>query len=108
MIVVRDLAVGKSTFKELCASPEGIATNILTDRLNRLIGHGLVRRHALPDQPGREAYSLTPHGQTLRPVLSSIAQWGLANIEGTQMRIQVPAHAPTMGEIDNDNNDPFN
>ena len=36
------------------------------------------------DLPGRDAYRLTAKGKTLQPVLSSVAAWGLANIQGTK------------------------
>jgi DNA-binding HxlR family transcriptional regulator len=89
LLVLRDLACGRSLFKEFCASPERIATNILTDRLHRLVQHGLVERF-LPDEPsGRDAYRLTARGKTIVPVLKSIAQWGLANIEGTEARMKL-------------------
>ena len=42
LLVIRDLMSGKSQFKDFLESPEGIATNILTSRLNRLLEHGLV------------------------------------------------------------------
>ena len=83
LLVVRDLACGKAHFNEIGRSPERIATNILADRLARLIAHGLVERRASTDQVGRDDYLLTPKGKSLRPILSAIAEWGLANIEGT-------------------------
>ena len=42
LLVIRDLVLGKSRFKEFVASPEGIPTNILSDRLDRLLTHGIV------------------------------------------------------------------
>jgi DNA-binding HxlR family transcriptional regulator len=83
LLVVRDLALGKTQFNEFLRSPEGIATNILTDRLGRLVENGLVERHMPDDHRTREVYRLTPKGITLVPVLKMIAQWGLAHIEGT-------------------------
>jgi DNA-binding HxlR family transcriptional regulator len=88
LLVVRDLAHGKSLFKEFCASPESIATNILTDRLNRLVKNGLVERYSAPSQPGRDAYRLTSKGETLVPVLGVVARWGLANIKGTEAQMK--------------------
>jgi DNA-binding HxlR family transcriptional regulator len=90
--VVRDLACGKRRFNKLHKSPEKIATNILADRLDRLIRHGLVEKYADPDQPGREAYRLTEKGKSLGPVLTAVAHWGLANVEGTSARME-----PTFG-----------
>ncbi len=83
LLVVRDLMCGRAHFKEFLKSPEGIATNILTDRLNRLVEHGLAEKYASSEHPGREAYRLTPKGKSLRPVLAAVMRWGLANIDGT-------------------------
>ncbi len=88
LLVIRDLFAGKSHFKEFLESPERIATNILTDRLNHLLGHELVERRPSTRIPGRRAYRLTHKGESLRPVLQAIADWGLAHIAGTKMHIQ--------------------
>jgi DNA-binding HxlR family transcriptional regulator len=84
LLVIRDLACGKSHFKEFGESPEGIATNILADRLARLVTEGLVERSPSSVQPGRDAYRLTAKGKSLGPVLRAVAKWGLANIPGTK------------------------
>jgi DNA-binding HxlR family transcriptional regulator len=89
LLVVRDLACGKSLFKDFCASPEKIATNILADRLTRLTSSGLVEKFSPPDQPSRDAYRLSAKGQTLIPLLNAVAEWGLANIKGTEARMKV-------------------
>lgn len=83
LLVIRDLSFGKTHFKEFTRSPEGIATNILADRLSRLTAVGLVEKQASPGSPGRDAYHLTAKGLTLLPVLESVARWGLANLAGT-------------------------
>ena len=88
LLVVRDLFLGRQHFKDFAASPEGIATNILTDRLNRLVESGLVERIASTEQPARDAYRLTKKGVTLGPVLEAMKSWGLKNIEGTQARLK--------------------
>jgi DNA-binding HxlR family transcriptional regulator len=84
LLVVRDLACGKRYFNEFCRSPERIATNILADRLERMTGAGLVEKFVSEEQPGRDAYRLTAKGKTLEPVLKAIADWGLAQVEGTR------------------------
>lgn len=89
LLVIRDLACGKSLFKEFAASPEKIATNILTDRLARLHAAGLIDKRPAADQPARPAYSLTAKGRSLLPVMKTIADWGLANIEGTAARMKL-------------------
>jgi DNA-binding HxlR family transcriptional regulator len=96
LLVVRDLACGKATFGEMAKSPERIATNILADRLSRLVDQGLAERRPSPDRAGRDEYRLTPKGESLLPVLRAIADWGLANIEGTAAHLK-PSTAGARG-----------
>jgi DNA-binding HxlR family transcriptional regulator len=91
LLVVRDMACGKSLFKEFSASPEGIATNILTDRLDRLCAAGLAETFTPVELSNREAYRLTTKGKSLLPVLESVAVWGLSNIKGTEARMKLKA-----------------
>ncbi|MEM8712079.1 MAG: helix-turn-helix domain-containing protein [Planctomycetota bacterium] len=87
LLVVRDLLIGRTTFKEFLASPEGIATNMLTERLRRLEAAGLVERHPDPSHAGRSRYALTERGRSLEPLLSTIRDWGLENLKGTEVRL---------------------
>lgn len=87
MLVIRDLALGKSYFKDFTQSPEKIATNILSDRLARLLENELIEQFPSPEHPGRVGYRLTKKGESLRPVLKSILDWGLANIDGTRAEL---------------------
>lgn len=91
LLLIRDLLGGKSRYKELCESPEGIATNILSARLTRLLDHGLIEQFPSPEHPGRYAYRLTDKGLTLEPVLQAIADWGLEHIKGTAIRVRPKA-----------------
>ena len=88
LLVVRDLLLGRTHFKDFVSSPEGIATNILTNRLNRLVQAGLAERYPSEEQPARDAYRLTAKGHKLRPVILSIVKWGLENIEGTEAKLR--------------------
>jgi len=88
MLVIRDLILGRSHFKEFVASPEKIATNILSNRLGRLVDHGIIEQFPSTEYPGRSAYRLTAKGKTLRPILNSIIRWGLDNIAGTEARMK--------------------
>jgi DNA-binding HxlR family transcriptional regulator len=88
LLVIRDLANGKGLFKEFLESPEKIATNILADRLARLVGAGLVDKVPLEETTGREKYCLNKRGESLLPVLGAIADWGLANIKGTEAKLR--------------------
>jgi DNA-binding HxlR family transcriptional regulator len=88
LLVIRDMACGKALFKEFSASPERIATNILADRLGRLVKGGLAEPFDPPHGGGRSGYRLTAKGRSLLPVLSAIADWGLAHIRGTEARLR--------------------
>ena len=87
LLVIRDMACGKRYFNEFCRSPERIATNILAERLERLVRAGLAEKYSSEDSAGRDAYRLTAKGKSLGPVLSALATWGEANIKGTSARM---------------------
>lgn len=81
LLVLRDLLDGKTRFSEFERSPESIPTNILTDRLRRLVSHRLVER--LQGEGRRVDYLVTPKGEALRPALIAMAEWGNAHIPDT-------------------------
>src|SRR5206468_4158299 len=84
LLVIRDLLfVGKRRFGELLESPEGIPTNILSDRLRRLEEHGVVEKSLYSSRPQRYEYRLTARGADLFPVLRAMAEWGLRHLPGT-------------------------
>jgi DNA-binding HxlR family transcriptional regulator len=84
LLVVRDLLLGKTRYKDFAASPEGIPTNILAERLARLCAAGLAVR--VPAEPGGRhlAYKLTAKGRALTPTLRSLRDWGLKWQPGTR------------------------
>lgn len=84
LLVIRDLLLGRSRFKEFSASPEGIPTNILSDRLARLLRHGLAEQVPAADGTMRLAYRLTDKGRALGPVLRAMRDWGLKWEPGTR------------------------
>lgn len=84
LLVIRDLFLGRSRFREFVASPEGIPTNILTDRLHRLREEQIVEQIPAEDGTKRHAYRLTKKGRALGPVLVALRDWGLAWEPGTQ------------------------
>jgi DNA-binding HxlR family transcriptional regulator len=85
LLVIRDLFLGRSRFKDFSASPEGIPTNILSDRLARLVERGLVEKVPAEDGSKRLAYRLTAKGEALRPILVAIRDWGLRWEPGTAL-----------------------
>jgi DNA-binding HxlR family transcriptional regulator len=84
LLVIRDLFFGAERFKDFTASPEGIPTNILADRLNRLLGSKIIEPVAASDGSRHPAYRLTAKGRELRPVLESMRDWGLRWEKGTK------------------------
>jgi DNA-binding HxlR family transcriptional regulator len=87
LLVVRDLLFyGKRRFADFLSSPEGIATNILADRLERLERSGLVRRRRYREHPPREEYHPTARGRDLVPVLRELIHWGQRHVPGTAQR----------------------
>jgi DNA-binding HxlR family transcriptional regulator len=85
LLVVRDLFLGRSRFKDFVSSPEQIPTNILTDRLERLVEAGIVQQVPADDGTKRLAYQLTKKGEALGPILRSIRDWGLKWEKGTKV-----------------------
>jgi len=77
LLIIRDLILGRSRFKDFSASPEGIPTNILSDRLERLLASGIVEQTPAQDGTKRLAYKLTEKGEDLRSVLKALRDWGL-------------------------------
>jgi DNA-binding HxlR family transcriptional regulator len=78
LIVIRDVIFGKRrSYGELLAqSEEGIASNILADRLKRLTVFGLLTRRPDPDHRQKGIYSLTEAAIQLVPLLAQMAAWG--------------------------------
>jgi DNA-binding HxlR family transcriptional regulator len=76
LLVMRDVLLrGKSHYREFLASEEGIATNILADRLARLEAAGLIERTSDDPHTGKQAYYATSRGQDLVPLLLEMMVW---------------------------------
>lgn len=80
LLIVRDLMFkGRRTFNEFLAGGEGIASNILADRLRRLEASGIVVRSADPSDRRRSLYKLTRKGIDLAPVLIELVVWSASH-----------------------------
>ena len=90
LLVIRDLILGKTRFKDFVTSPEGIPTNILSDRLLRLLEHGVVIQFSSSQGSKHLAYQLTEKGQALLPILKSVRDWGLTWEKGTKAMLGSP------------------
>jgi len=82
LLIIRDLMVrGFRTFKEFVESGEGIATNILADRLAKLEAAGILSSATQPVDGRRVSYRLTKKGIDLAPLLLELLLWGARHEE---------------------------
>ena len=76
LLLIEALLEGPRRFGELSDAVEGIAPNILSERLKRLEGERIVRATPYSDRPPRFTYALTDEGHELAGVLRLLADWG--------------------------------
>lgn len=87
LLVIRDLMVrGHRTFKEFQQAGEGIATNILADRLQKLVAVDIISTEQSPDDRRIIHYRLTEKGIDLAPVLLDLLIWGARHEETSAPR----------------------
>ena len=86
LIVVRDIMFGgRRRFRELLAgSEEGIASNILSDRLQHLVSLGVLTRAPDPTHKQKQIYSLREMGIQLLPVFVALGAWGRRFLPATE------------------------
>jgi DNA-binding HxlR family transcriptional regulator len=79
LLVIRDMIFGnRRHFRELLTrSEEGIASNILADRLKTLLERGIISKANDPTHKQKAIYSLTEQGIELLPILAQMSGWGL-------------------------------
>jgi DNA-binding HxlR family transcriptional regulator len=77
LLVLRDMMfAGKRHFRELLQADEHISSNILADRLARLLEHGLLTKADDPTHKQKAIYSLTEKAIALLPIIVQIGAWG--------------------------------
>lgn len=81
LLILRDIIYfGRKTYNEFLASDEGIARNILADRLVQLQAKGLLTKTSHPSDKRKEIYELTEDGLELVPLLLDMAEWGAKRV----------------------------
>jgi DNA-binding HxlR family transcriptional regulator len=75
LLIIRDVFLGLRRFDEF-QKKLGIARNVLTDRLNRLVDEGILERVRYSERPQRYEYRLTQKGRDLHLALTGLRQWG--------------------------------
>src|ERR671932_1719636 len=76
LLVIRDLADGRSRFCELERSLQGISPRTLSLRLRALEEEGIVERQTFPAVPPRVEYALTDKGRALIPIIDGMREYG--------------------------------
>ena len=76
LLIIRNLLVRPWRFNELRKDLEGISQKVLTDSLRSMEADGIITRTIFPEVPPRVEYSLTELGQSLKPILDAMQNWG--------------------------------
>ena len=80
-LIIREAFYGATRFSEIMRNT-GIARNVLSERLERLLEEGILMREDVGANGTRYAYVLTDKGETLYPVLLALHQWGNTHVYG--------------------------
>ncbi len=76
VLILRDLMPGTKRFGELKKSIGSVSQKVLTAQLRDMEKSGLISRKVYAEVPPRVEYSLTPLGQSLKPILDQMVKWG--------------------------------
>ena len=76
LLILRDLLARPWRFNELRKNLVGISQKVLTDSLRALEEDGIVTRTVYPEVPPRVEYALSPLGESMKPILDAMEQWG--------------------------------
>jgi DNA-binding HxlR family transcriptional regulator len=99
MLVIRDAFHGVRRFDDF-QERLGVARNVLSDRLSRLVDEGILEKRLYQERPARYEYRLTPKGVDLFPVLVSLMKWGDRHAPEPGGAPMVVTHRGCGGEID--------
>ena len=92
LILMRDiLFLNKHRYDEFLDSPEGISSNVLTNRLHRMEKSGLISKSLYSNHRYRYEYNATKKGEDLRLILKEMAAWGYRNCENTKTPEEIQA-----------------
>ena len=86
LLIIRDLMLtNRREFGHFLDSDEGISTNILSDRLERLVSSGILTKKPHPNHGKKFVYELTDLGVALAPAMIELILWSLKAIDGTRI-----------------------
>ena len=78
LLIMRNLLARPWRFNELQKDLEGISQKVLTDSLRSMEADGIITRTVYPEVPPRVEYALSELGESMRPIIASMEQWGLS------------------------------
>lgn len=76
LLIMRNLLERPWRFNELKKSLDGISQKVLTDSLRSMEKDGIITRTIYPEVPPRVEYALSDIGETMRPILTAMQEWG--------------------------------
>ena len=76
LLIIRNLLVRPWRFNELHRNLDGISQKVLTDSLRSMEADGIITRTVYPEVPPRVEYALSELGESLKPILDAMEQWG--------------------------------
>lgn len=78
LLIMRNLMMRPWRFNELKKSLEGVSQKVLTDSLRSMEADGLITRTVYPEVPPRVEYALSELGESMRPIMKAMEEWGAA------------------------------
>ena len=84
LLILRNLLQRPWRFNELRKDLEGISQKVLTDSLRSMEDDGIITRTVYPEVPPRVEYALSELGESMRPIITAMEQWGITYKEGRQ------------------------
>lgn len=76
LLIMRNLLQRSWRFNELKKDLEGISQKVLTDSLRSMENDGIVTRTVYPEVPPRVEYALSELGESMRPIMDAMEEWG--------------------------------
>ena len=80
VLIIRELMDGVKRFGELQRALDGITQKMLTQQLREMEEDGIIDRKVYPQIPPKVEYSLTPLGESLKPILYAMHEWGVKHL----------------------------
>ncbi|MTD40062.1 transcriptional regulator [Erwinia sp. CPCC 100877] len=85
LLIMRELLTGTKRFNEMHKAIDGISQKVLTENLRKMEEDGIIKRKVYAVVPPKVEYSLSNLGDSLRPIIASMSDWGTAYIRKNLM-----------------------